>query len=409
MRKHCMISFLCVWIASFSSAQVFLELTSDSSLKPGAVLTLSCQDKGYGDDFLSVLKSDLNYSDWMTVHTALKDLFLNESSAKEQFPDSRFLISVIFQGKAVEARVWDLSKGEICYFGKHSSEGKSARIFAHEVNDAIILALTGRPGIASSSIIFAEKSSGKYGLVLVDSDGRNPRTIFSGEFLVNYPRWFPGKEKVLFLSYRNGYPRLESLNIRTKACEVILSEPGLNACASFFQKSEKIAVVLSKSGNPEIYLVNFQGKILSQLTEHPAVDASPSVSPDDAVIAFVSDRDGRTRLWRMNSSGYGVRKIGTPGSYLTTPAWSPDGKLLAYASRRGSSVVIEVYDFKTGATRILTKGFYWCEAPSWAPDSRHIAFTRVEKGEKSVWVVDVGTLSTRRISARGANPSWSMR
>jgi tetratricopeptide (TPR) repeat protein/predicted Ser/Thr protein kinase len=108
------------------------------------------------------------------------------------------------------------------------------------------------------------------------------------------------------------------------------------------------------------------------------------------------------------------------------PTWSPDGTKLAYSQGLHTGSVVAILDLQTGRTTALVSPG---RAPQWSPDGRYIAFVKdrwllpsarlghlncldwIMDGEtprhaEEVWVIDMYSRETRRISA-GAGPHWS--
>jgi len=412
MTKHLMLIFICL-LASVNlhgQSKITIEITSSSEMRMSGVLLFEGKKGLFIEEFSSQLAKDLNNSDWLDI----KDIIFKETTAIQSEIDmvfakynARVLIVCRIKDK-MEIAVYDTFDRSFL-FEFRKDIGKSPIVLAHAVCDEIIYRLTGKPGIASSKILYVNQKNDTYNIMMADYDGSNAISILSANYIINYPRWFPGMKKIVFLSYRNTFPSLELLDLKTGQIETFIAEPGLNACISFFTDQDAAAVVLSRSGNPDLYIVNLKGNIIRRITEKKGLNASPSVSPDGKSIAFVSDRDGKTRLWVMDPYGLNTRKPDIPSNYITSPCWSPDGRYLAYAVRYGREMFIEVYDWKTGERRILTKNISWSDAPAWAPDSRHILFTRQEKYIKSLWVVDMISLRMKKITDNSWSGCWAIR
>lgn len=412
MKKLFKTFFVCFLFVSLLNGQnrVVIEITTSPEIKKVATILIGEKKDSFWEEFANQLLKDLNNSDWFDIKaTEFKDKFninIEMDSVLLKY-NANFLI-VCNPEEELSVSVYD-TKGKSKIVEFNTKIGISPVELAHTVCDEIVFRLTGKPGIAKSKILYMTAKNNIHYIVMADSDGSNPRNILATEYIINFPRWFPGMTKIVFFSYRKTFPTLDLIDLKTKNIETFIAEPGLNACISFFKNQPFAAVVLSRSGNPDIYTVDLNGKIVKKLTEKKGINASPSVSPDGEKIAFVSDRDGKTRLWVMNSSGLNQRRLDIPSNYITSPCWSPDGKYLAYASRYGTEMYVEVYEWETGKRKVLTEDISWSDAPSWAPDSRHILFTRQEKYQNSLWVVDIYTLKKKKIVENAWSSCWDIR
>jgi len=390
--------------------RVTIEITSSGEMKTGACIVINAKKNNFLEEFAMQLSKDMTNSDWFRIENLS---FKEDVNLSLELDDSLTAYNAniliicknenIFTVQAYDA----LEKTMLFEFALNPLS--SAVQMAHRVNDEIVFRLTGKPGMATSKILYITKKDRIYDLMMADYDGSNPKSLLSARFIINYPRWFPDKKKVLFLSYRKTFPYLEYIDITTRQIETFLSEPGLNACASFFRNKNQAAVVLSKSGKPDIYLVDMEGNILKRLTEQKGVNASPAISPDGEKIVFVSDKDGRVNLLGKEFFRINIRKLPIQASYIAAPVWSPDGQYLAYAVRYGTDMYIEIYQWSTGKRHILTENFSLSDAPSWAPDSRHIIFTRQQNYVNSLWSIDIYCLTLRKIAENAYSPCWDVR
>ena len=103
------------------------------------------------------------------------------------------------------------------------------------------------------------------------------------------PRWSPDGSRLIFTSYRSGFPDIYVLNLATRMPSLFISVQGTNTGGRFSPDGGRVAMVLSGEGTSEIYVSNAQGKMISRLTRYPAVKAGPCWSPDGTRLVFTSE------------------------------------------------------------------------------------------------------------------------
>jgi TolB protein len=109
----------------------------------------------------------------------------------------------------------------------------------------------------------------------------------------------------------------------------------------------------------------------------------------------------------MDAEGGNERPLLNLGGHMDSPSWSPDGRFLAFAWDGGGSFNIYVADVASGQTLRLTRAGR-NENPAWSPDSRHIAFQSNRTGRWEIWMMHVDGSEQRQLTRGGGrSPSWS--
>jgi TolB protein len=292
----------------------------------------------------------------------------------------------------------------------YTATDADARRFAHQVADAIVLAVTGNPGMASGRLAMVGTRSGKKELYLSDSDGKGLVQLTQDKTVSVAPKWGPHNQ-IVYTSYLKSYPDVYLINIVSGNRQRISSYSGLNTGADLSPDGREVALVLSKDGNPELYVKNLGSSKLTRLTTTRQVaEASPSWSPDGRQIVYVSDSSGRPHVYIVSRSGGRPRRISSFGTENVAPDWGSQGRI-AYCTRRDGRYQIAVFDPKSGQTEVIETGDgadY--ESPSWAPDGRHIACSRTQNYRSSVYILDTmgdGPIALFNHQGDWYSPSWS--
>jgi tricorn protease len=257
------------------------------------------------------------------------------------------------------------------------------------------------------------------------------------------PVWF--KDKVYFLSDRNGPVTLFSYDTKSKTVkqevenkgldfksvsagpdaliieqfgEILVYDPASGKArqihiavsgdlpetrAHFEKVAEQIQnAAISPTGaravfeaHGEILTVPAEKGDIRNLTRTANVEErDPAWSPDGKSIAYFSDESGEYALHIVDQSGLGaVKKInlGTPPSFFYSPLWSPDSKKIAYQDKRLNLWYLDVD--KGTAVKVATERFddpSNAMNPTWSPDSKWLTYTKyLESHQHAVFVYAV--------------------
>jgi TolB protein len=268
--------------------------------------------------------------------------------------------------------------------------------------------------------------------------------------------------RIAFASNRDGNFEVYIMNADGSGQRNLTNHPALDSRPAWSPDGAKLAFFSDRDGSRDIYAMDADGSNVVRLTDNPASDHTPAWSPDGDKIAFVSDRAGRSQIWTMNADGSGQRVLTPRLSDARTPAWTPDGLKISFAAE---SSIWTIDPDATGARRIINSrhfvdrffagwpdwapnglklaltsnlrdpssvvgtlytsepdGFHFArflpehttgESPSWSPDSQMLAYSALaEGGNWDIWVVDVGTKASVRITdheALDSVPAWEPR
>jgi Tol biopolymer transport system component len=119
-------------------------------------------------------------------------------------------------------------------------------------------------------------------------------------------------------------------------------------------------------------------------------DHGPQFAHDGQHIVFHSWRDGdNSVIYVMNPDGSQVTPISDPAGNALNTAWSPDDRFIAYQSNVDGDEDVYVYELSTKLTRKLTDNSINDYAPTWLCNAPVVAFTSDITGDSNIFSADV--------------------
>jgi TolB protein len=213
------------------------------------------------------------------------------------------------------------------------------------------------------------------------------------------PRWSPDGRRLIFTSYRNGFPDIYVLDLATRSPTLLVSVQGTNTGGRFSPDGGRVAMVLSGEGNSEIYVSNAQGRMISRLTRTPAIKAGPCWSPDGTRLVFTSEPGPQLYLMSAAVGSMPQRLPTNISGYCAEPDWCRwDPNKLAFTTAVGRRYQVAVYNFSTRQAEVVSAAALDAIEPCWLADGRHLIYTAREANQRSLWILDTETRKTKRIS-----------
>lgn len=315
-------------------------------------------------------------------------------------------ISANAQGVEARFRLWNVREGKVLLNESVVVTNGDLRVKAHDISDKFYQAMTGKPSIFKSKIVFISDRTTKSRdiekeLYIMDFDGRRVEKLTTFNSIVLSPSISPDNTKILFsviedkatLSSRNKKKMIKNINLKmydllTKKMTTISSKPGLNSGATYSRDPNIIYLTLSQTGNADIYEMNLTTNRMRKVTSHYAEDVDPSITADGSMMTFLSNRAGRAHIYTMDPSltEKDVKRISFVGKFNATPRFSPDGKEIVFSSWVDNG--FDLYKIGANGQNLvrLTKDFGSNEDPIFSPDGEFIVFTskRVINSRKAV-------------------------
>lgn len=285
-------------------------------------------------------------------------------------------------------------------------EESEVRITAHRVVDALLGAITGRPGGFASHFTYSGKWGKSRRIFTMDSDGNDLRPVTAEDATAIAPAWGPNAEVFYTASVRYSPFRLFHLARGAEPAAVKIPFQTSIYGVSFNKDRTKMALAVAEDATTGIYEGSPDGSGMRKvsttpLATHPVYSPSgklawiggatngtqrvyvdgKAVSPmgftaaaptfcgtDDGIrlIYAVSVGGNRQDLVMSSESGQGIARLTQNQGSNSYPACSPDGRMLAFFSTRsgGGLYFMSLKRWKTQKLSSQTgESLRWAELP----------------------------------------------
>jgi len=301
-----------------------------------------------------------------------------------------------------------MSSGKKPVFEKKLSVKKTdARVTAHRITDALLGALTGRPGGFASELTFSGRWGKNRRVFRMDADGNGLLPFTDAKDTAIAPAFGPNN-KIFYLlsheyspfslfSYSNQKNEAVSVPFKTSLYGVSLSRDG-KQLALAVADAGKSAIFVGAADGSNMKSVSTtelatrpvfspSGKLswiggeAKQGTQRVWLDGKPVSPPgftaggqtfcdtEDGVrlVYAVAVGGGKQDLVMGDEHGRVIGRLTQGQGSNTHPACSPDGRLLAFFSTRGSAPGIYVMSLKSFRTQAISsqlgEGLSWAALP----------------------------------------------
>jgi imidazolonepropionase-like amidohydrolase len=235
--------------------------------------------------------------------------------------------------------------------------------------------------------------------------------ITSGDGYDYQPDWSPSGGSVAYASYRNDAMEIRLLNLLTLQSITVAGGGAVNLEPRWSPDGKRLAYVSTGyQGRWHVWtldVIDGTPRPPQRITEdrdsqlpryyYSRFDhyLSPTWSPNGSELLLVSNRGsiwGSGGFWRMEArAGASMRQVHQEETtWKARPDWSPDGRRVVYSSylgRQWNQLWLMTAD--GGDPLQLTYGDYDATAPRWSPDGSRIAYISNERGETSLWVLEI--------------------
>ena len=194
--------------------------------------------------------------------------------------------------------------------------------------------------------------------------------------------------------------------------------PSWSIDENFIAYSALVKHKRTKKRNWDLFIYDIEKNKHFHVSSRMGVNSGSVWSPDDESLYLTISKDGTPDIFLINRKGKILNRIthGPGRSMNVEPDINFDGTKLAFSSDRSGRPMIYVMDIKTKKTRRVTIAGRYNASPSWSPDGKKLAFAGFDQGHFDIFVMDAdGTNLVRLTTARKPNgqfannedPTWS--
>jgi TolB protein len=288
----------------------------------------------------------------------------------------QFVSHTLARGRLlIEGECINLATGAVVL--KQRLVGQTAVVdrMAHRMVDFLVGKVTGTPGAADSSIVFARATApGIKEIFGADRDGRNLRQLTAFGSLTIQPA-VSRDGRLAFVTYKGGPPQIWGQTTPAGPYQLLYPKAGATGTAlsdlAWSPDGRRLCFVQeSRLGLAEIQVLDLDSDRVARLTEGGA-SRGPCWSPDGSAIAFVSDRVGIPQVFVMAGDGRQPRQLTGDPAPKGRVAWDASGGLACSAWAGGRSELFTLAPDGTGRREVPC-------APEpvvslcWAPDGRSL-------------------------------------
>jgi TolB protein len=279
-----------------------------------------------------------------------------------------------------------------------------ARVTGHRVVDALLGALTGRPGGFASELTFSGRWGKNRRIFRMDADGNGLLPLTDPKDTAIAPAFGPGNEILYLVSHEYSPFTLAAYNRKKNEAIAVPFKTSLYGVA-MSRDGSKLALAVADAGKSAIFVGNADGSNMKTVST-TEIATRPVFSPSGKLSWIGGDpKQGSQRVWL---DGKAVSPPGfTPGGQ--TFCDTEDGVRLVYSvSVGGGRQDLVMADEKGRVIGRLTQGQGSNTHPACSPDGRMLAFFSTRGTTPGIFMMSLKSFRTQPISTQtGEGLSWA--
>ena len=292
------------------------------------------------------------------------------------------------------------------YERRFQTVSEEIRMTSHRVTDALLGAITGRPGGFSSRFAFSMNWGKTRRLVLMDADGEGLGAVTPQEFTAIAPAW--GPDGMVLYSESRDYSPYRLMTFTGTGSQRLEIPFTTSIYASAVSPDKKtIAVAVAENAESHIY-VGQLGQSDWKLVSTTQIATSPAFSPSGK-LAWIGGgaKQGSQRVYVDG------KPVSPDGYTAAAPTFcdTEDGVRLVYGVAVGNDKqdLVMSDEHGRGLSR-LTQGQGSNYSPACSPDGRLLAFFSTRKGSSGLQMMSLKRFTTLRVNGQlGDSLDWGRR
>lgn len=283
-------------------------------------------------------------------------------------------------------------------------EDKDLRITAHRITDALLGALTGRPGGFASHFVYSGKWGKNRRIFTMDSDGHDLKPLTDPAHTAIAPTWGPNQAVFYPESQRYSPFRLMCWD-GAKHMRVAVPFKTSIYSVAFNKDHTRMAVAVAENAGSSIYVGNPDGSDMQKVSK-TVLSTHPTFSPSGK-LAWIGGDPKKTGGQRVYMDG---KPISPAGFTAAAPVFcdTEDGVKLVYSVLvYGNKQDIVMSNERGGGIARLTRNQGSNTYPACSPDGRLVAFFSTRNKTQGTYFMSLKRWRTIKLNSQlGESLRW---